>query len=133
MSWILIYPASDVRFNIMLHFKKLFVSVKVSNDSPLFSYNAKEFHSRYSQDSLVRALDNCLFKANMSSADYSWHSFRRGAAVFAFELGLADSAVQLLGDWSSSAFKSYLEFAFAKKASVAKDIAKSFDVYVNKI
>ena len=57
----------------------------------------------------------------------------RGAAVLPYELGLADSAVQLLGDWSSSAFKTYLEFAFVKKAAVAKDISKNFDVYVNKL
>ena len=68
--------------------------------------------------------------AGLSSADYSWHSFRRGAAVFAFELGLADSAVQLLGDWSSSAFKRYLEFAFLKKVSVAESIAENFDACV---
>ena len=104
--------------------------MKAPNDAPLFAFSKKDFHSRFS---LIRLLDKCLFDAGMSLADYSWHSFRRGAAVFAFELGLADSAVQLLRDWSSSAFKSYLEFAFAKKASVAKDIAKSFDVYVNKI
>ena len=67
----------------------------------------------------------------LSLSDFSWHSFRRGAAVFAFELGLADSAVQLLGDWSSSAFKSYLEFTFVRKMSVAKKISKSFDYYVS--
>ena len=50
-----------------------------------------------------------------------------GAAVFAFELGLADSAVQLLGDWSSAAFKNYLEFAFIKKADIARTIAANFD------
>ena len=53
--------------------------------------------------------------------------------MFAFELGLADTAVQLLGDWSSSAFKNYLEFAFSKKVSVARDIAKSFDSQVHRI
>ena len=78
--------------------------------------------------SLVRLLNQCLSGAGLASSDYSWHSFRRGAAVFAFELGLADSAVQLLGDCSSSAFKTYLEFAFKKKAAVARDIAKSFDI-----
>ena len=130
MSWIPIHPVSDERFNIKLYFKMLFALVKVPNDAPLFAFNKKDFHSRYS---LIRLLDKCLFNSDMSLADYSWHSFRRGAAVFAFELGLADSAVQLLGDWSSSAFKSYLEFAFVKKASVAKDISKSFDVYVNKL
>ena len=130
VSWIPIHPVSDDRFNIKLYFKMLFALVDVPNDAPLFAFSKKDFHSRFS---LVKLLDKCLFFSDMSLADYSWHSFRRGAAVFAFELGLADSAVQLLGDWSSSAFKSYLEFAFVKKASVAKDISKSFDVYVNKL
>ena len=72
-------------------------------------------------------LDLCLFGAGLSPVDYSWHSFRRGAAVFAFELGLADSAVQLLGDWSSAAFKNYLEFAFVRKVKIAKLMAEKFD------
>ena len=78
----------------------------------------------------MRVLDKCVFDIGLSVADYSWHSFRRGAAVFAFELGLADSAVQLLGDWSSSAFKNYLEFSFVRKVAVAKKIAKCFDKQV---
>ena len=53
--------------------------------------------------------------------------------MFAFELGLADSAVQPLGDWSSSAFKNYIEFAFLRKVSVAESVTKSFDLYVNKL
>ena len=100
------------------------------DDSPLFSYSKKEFHTKFS---LIRLLDKCVFSAGLSLADYSWHSFRRGAAVFAFELGLADSAVQLLGDWSSSAFKNYLEFAFSRKAAEAEKISKSFDAHVNRL
>ena len=74
-----------------------------------------------------------MFNAGLTLGDYTWHSFRRGAAVFAFELGLADSAVQLLGDWSSDAFKRYLEFAFDRKVSVAEEISKSFDLYTKKL
>ena len=85
------------------------------------------FHSKYS---LIRMLDQCVFEAGLPVNDYSWHSFRRGAAVFAFELGLDDTAVQLLGDWSSPAFKQYLEFAFVRKVSVAEKIAKSFDSHM---
>ena len=107
--------------------KILFSMIKVPLDAPLFSFGKKEFHSRYSR---VRALDKCVYDTGLSVADYSWHSFRRGAAVFAFELGLADSAVQLLGDWSSSAFKNYLEFSFLRKVAVAKKIAKCFDKQV---
>ena len=111
---------TDDRFNIKKFCVKLFSVVKARNDAPLFSFSRKECHSRYT---LTKVLDKC--------SDYSWHSFRRVAAVFAFELGLADSAVQLLGDWASPAFKNYLEFSFLRKVSVAEKIAHSFSYHVN--
>ena len=104
--------------------------MKALKEAPLFSFSRKDYHSRHS---LVRLLDSCLFDVGLSVADYSWHSFRRGAAVFAFELGLEDSAVQLLGDWSSSAFKNYLEFAFLRKVNIAKKVARSFDKHIKQL
>ena len=130
VSWIPICAVSDERFNVKHFLTKLFETVKVPNDSPLFSFNVNQFHSKYS---LIRLLDQCVFRSGLSQVDFSWHSFRRGSAVFAFELGLADSAVQLLGDWSSPAFKQYLEFAFVRKAAIAEKIAKSFNSHVNKL
>ena len=130
VSWVPICPVRDVRFNVKLYLKRLFSNVKVPANAPLFSFSKNSFHSRYS---LVKFLDVCVRKAELAPSDYSWHSFRRGSAVFAFELGLADSAVQLLGDWASSAFKNYLEFSFSKKVAVAKDIAVSFDKHVNSL
>lgn len=124
VSWIPISPVSDKRFNIEVHLKNLFKLIKAPSSAPLFTYGKEKFHTRYS---LVRLLDMCVREAELDPANFSWHSFRRGAAVFAFELGLADSAVQLLGDWSSSAFKTYLEFSFLKKVSVAETIAQNFD------
>ena len=112
----------------MYPFKRLFSIVKAPKYSPLFSFIRNDYNSRFT---LVRLLDKIVYKAGLAMSDYSWHSFRRGAAVFAFELGLADSAVQLLGDWSSAAFKNYLEFSFLRKVSVAKKISKSFDIQVN--
>ena len=125
VAWIPIGSVSDVRFDIKLYLQALFSVVKVPSNAPLFSFKKNDYHSRYT---LVNLLDKCVFNAGLGLSDYSWHSFRRGAAVFAFELGLADSAVQLLGDWSSAAFKNYLEFAFIRKASIAKKIAKNFDI-----
>ena len=124
VAWVPIGSAVDPRFSIKSNFQHLFSSIKAPNNAPLFTFNVNKFHSRYS---LVKMLDSCLFGAGLSPADYSWHSFRRGAAVFAFELGLADSAVQLLGDWSSAAFKNYLEFAFVRKAKITKLVANNFD------
>ena len=129
VSWIPICAVADGRFNVKYYLQKLLNDVTVSNNAPLFTFSKCNFHTKFS---LRRLLDQCMFNSGLSLVDYSWHSFRRGSAVFAFELGLADSAVQLLGDWSSLAFKQYLEFAFLRKVSVAEKIAKSFNDYVKK-
>ena len=130
VAWIPICAVADPRFNIKYFLNELITNVKVPGNAPLFTYNKKYCHSRHT---LVRMLDLCLFEADLSPGDYSWHSFRRGAAVFAFEAGLADSAVQLLGDWSSAAFTRYLDFAFLRKVSVAETIASQFNDYVEKL
>ena len=130
VAWGPIGSVSDPRFNIKSHLNTLLFSVKAPSDVPLFSFKNNYFHSRYS---LVKLLDLCVYEAALPVPDYSWHSFRRGAAVFAFELGLADSAVQLLGDWASPAFKNYLEFAFIRKVDVARKIAKSFNIHVKSL
>ena len=130
VSWVPISSVSDNRFNIKFHLNMLLSSVKVPSNSPLFTYKKCMYHSRFS---LVKLLELCVSEAGLSLSDYSWHSFRRGAAVFAFELGLADSAVQLLGDWSSAAFKNYLEFAFVRKAAIAKKVARSFDIKLKNV
>ena len=124
VTWVPIGSSSDPRFSIKCHLNALFSKINLPGSSPLFSFSKNDFHSRFS---LVRLLNLCLIDARLSLFDYSWHSFRRGAAVFAFELGLADSAVQLLGDWSSAAFKNYLEFAFVRKANIARLLASNFD------
>ena len=127
VTWVPICCVSDPRFNVKLNLERLFAMCDFPINAPLFSYEKKLFHTRHS---LVKILDLCVTEANLSTSNYSWHSFRRGSAMFAFELGLADSAVQLLGDWSSSAFKNYLEFAFRRKVSISETIAESFDSYV---
>ena len=112
VSWVPICSVSDERFNVHFQLRRLFSKVAMPDKSPLFTYSVKEFHSKCS---LTRLLDYCLIEAGLSLTDYSWHSFRRGAAVFAFESDLSEHAVQLLGDWSSAAFTHYLEFAFSKR------------------
>ena len=102
VSWIPICPVQDTRFDISVQLKKLFEVAKARSCDPVFTFEKSKFHTR---NSLVKLLDKCVKEAGLAPDDYSWHSFRRGAAVFAFELGLADSAVQLLGDCTKSGFK----------------------------
>ena len=129
VSWFPIFPVNDSRFNLKCHLELLFDIVKAPVNAPLFTFGKNKFHTR---NTLVKLLEMCVTKAGLSSSNYSWHSFRRGAATFAFELGLADTEVQLLGDWSSSAFLNYLEFSFDRRLDVAEQMSKSFDVYVSR-
>ena len=128
VSWIPICTVSDERFNVKVYLELLFACVKAPGNAPLLAFDRTQFHTRCTLSNL---LDVCVSQAGLSLEDYSWHSFRRGAAMFAFDLGLADSAVQLFGDWSSQAFKNYVEFSFKRKVSVSETIAKNFDHYVN--
>ena len=48
------------------------------------------------------------------------HSFRCGAASWAFHLGVPGEVIQVYGDWASDAYKSYLEFSFSAKLQLAQ-------------
>ena len=130
VSWIPLSSVSDRRFSLEINLKKLLEMVAAPDNAPLFTYEKNVFHTKCS---LVRMLDQCTFEAGLNVADYSWHSFRRGSANFAYELGLADSEVQLLGDWSSPAFKRYLEFAYDKRIDMSKRISKKLKRSVAKL
>ena len=49
---------------------------------------------------------------------YSSHSFRRGGATWAFSSNIPSELIQLYGDWSSDAYKTYLKFSLKDKISV---------------
>lgn len=53
------------------------------------------------------------------SAAYSGHSFRRGGASWAFQAGIPGELIQILGDWSSDAYKRYLEFNMNSKMQLS--------------
>ena len=52
-------------------------------------------------------------------AAYSGHSFRRGGASWAFKAGVPGELIQILGDWSSDAYKRYLEFDMKNKLALS--------------
>ena len=50
---------------------------------------------------------------------YSTHSFRRGAATFAYEAGVEAETVKIMGDWRSDCFRQYLQVSMQKKEEAA--------------
>ncbi len=50
---------------------------------------------------------------------YTGHSFRRGGASWAFQSGVPGELIQVCGDWTSDAYKRYLEFSMENKLGLA--------------
>ena len=55
---------------------------------------------------------------------YTGHSFRRGGASWAFQSGMPGELIQISGDWSSDAYKNYLEFTMQNKMDLAALLIK---------
>ena len=65
----------------------------------------------------------CLSHIGIPHADrYRGHSFRRGAASWAFSCGVPGELIQLYGDWSSDSYKLYLEFSLKSKLALATQL-----------
>ena len=56
----------------------------------------------------VDGVRSALTQAGIATQGYSGHSFRIGAATTAASAGIQDSVIQQLGQWSSSAFLTYI-------------------------
>ncbi|XP_021350861.1 uncharacterized protein LOC110460989 [Mizuhopecten yessoensis] len=70
-------------------------------------------------------LRKVLAEAGHDPAPFSSHSFRRGGATWAFSCQVPGETIQALGDWSSDAYKCYLEFSLEDKLSVCRHIRDS--------
>ena len=60
------------------------------------------------RERLVSSLRQVLLDVGVSTAQYSGHSFRIGAATTAAELGVPDSLIKKMGRWKLSVFMHYI-------------------------
>jgi len=75
------------------------------DNAPLFNLNGEAFTTAAAK----RLLSARLLAAGVPPNGYTNHSFRRGSAQHAKDCGFHDSQIQLLGRWTSSAFKAYVK------------------------
>lgn len=64
-----------------------------------------------------------LQRAKYEPSQFSTHSFRRGAATWAFKQGVPEHLIKMYGDWSSDAYRRYLNVDVEQKLSVFKCMA----------
>ena len=72
---------------------------------------------------LCQELRQALRVAGISTAGYSGHSYRIGAATTAAQAGYRDFLIQALGRWKSSAFQEYIRTDTAMLTSISTKLA----------
>jgi len=74
----------------------------------------------FTREHVVRTLRELAIRTGMGHGAWNGHSFRRGAATWAAENGIADMQIQTLGRWRSDAYKAYIEYSKAERISLSK-------------
>lgn len=97
-----------------------YLAMRPSMPGPLFLFQDGTPLSRIK---LVSHLKEALSRLGLSTANYSGHSFRIGAATTAAKAGLSDSFIQTLGRWRSSAFMTYIRSAADDQAAASGILA----------
>ncbi|KAJ3454842.1 hypothetical protein MRS44_013442 [Fusarium solani] len=98
--------------------QKLLLLDPRGHDAPLFSLHRKPF----SRNNFLSILSTKLRALGLQTDGYSGHSFRKGAAQHAHDSGVLDDQIQMLGRWTSEAFRVY----FTTNASVLYKLNHQF-------
>ena len=94
-----------------------FVAVRPQVPGPLFVHRNG---SPLTRADLVREIRSALTGSGLDLARFTGHSFRIGAASSAAQVGLAESLIQTLGRWRSSAFQRYIRTPTATLLAVSR-------------
>ena len=97
--------------------------IPASPRSPLFLLPGPRGCTPLTKHRFVTEFRRVLSAAGVADpSSFRGHSFRRGAASWAFNHGVPGELIQLYGDWTSDAYKVYLEFSVESKLAVAHQI-----------
>jgi len=87
--------------------------------APLFCIGHED-QLPFSREYVVQKLKELAAKANLGLVGWNGHSFRRGAATWAAEVGIPDTQIQILGRWKSETYKAYIDYSREKRLSLSR-------------
>ena len=90
---------------------------------PAFAYKEGREIVMLTSSKFVEVFRLIMSRFNVDSNLFRGHSFRRGGASWAFNVGVPGELIQVCGDWKSDAYKVYLEFNMSTKVAIAKQIS----------
>ena len=90
-----------------------------SSEQPLFCIG-RDIQQAFTRDHVVLKFQQLALQAGLGHGTWNGHSFRRGAATWAAQVGLSETGVQTLGHWRSDAYKTYIEYSNQQRISLSK-------------
>ena len=87
--------------------------------APLFCVGRRE-QLPFTRQHVVEKLQELGTTAGLGQATWNGHSFRRGAATWAAEVGISESQIQTLGRWRSDAYKAYIKYSQEERISLSE-------------
>lgn len=99
--------------------------VRAPPDSVLFVIPGSKGHLKpihYVQ--FTKVFRTLVLETGRKAEEYSSHSFRRGGATYAFECGVPDHYIRMLGGWRSDCYKGYVDVSFKERFKAATLMAE---------
>jgi len=87
--------------------------------TPLFCIG-KQTQQAFTREHVVHQLQHIATTAGLGQGKGNRHSFRRGAAMWAAQVGLADTEIQTLGRSRSDAYKVYIEYTQEERIRLSR-------------
>ena len=86
---------------------------------PLFCIGRRE-QQPFTRQYVVQRLQELGMSSGLGQASWNGHSFCRGAATWAAEVGISETQIQTLGRWRSNAYKAYIEYSKEERISLSE-------------
>ena len=100
-----------------------FKRVPAEPESPAFMWKSRGKVVPMTHGVFVAEVKKLIRRIGLDPKDYSGHSFRRGGATIAFNLGVDHLLIKLQGDWVSNAYQRYEQLTRARRLELPKRLA----------
>lgn len=110
-------PAKDKRICPVLWLSLMLSKVRAGPKEPLFAIPGKNGVVPLTYDQLSKWLKETVTKTGTAPEGYTLHGLRKGGACHALESGLVGEDIQLMGDWATMTYMTYLDQTLTRRVN----------------